>query len=83
MSSLDGITNLLEKLVLKFGGEEGEKLVRHHHLTESVIDKIGAIMQDDDICDKLYNCTDDELEVINSRLTMIINTLNINEEVTE
>lgn len=69
------IVKLLEKIALKFGGEDGEKMVKHFDLIEGVFEKLGVILQDDNLFDKLDNCTNDELEVINSRLTMIINTL--------
>lgn len=76
MSKLADIQcEILEKLALKLCGEEGKKLVKHHNLIDDVIYKIGTVIKDDKLLEKLNNCTDDELGVINSRLTMIINTL--------
>lgn len=72
---IDNVAKILETIVLKIGGEEGKQLVKHNHLVEDVFNKLGVMLQDDFV-DKLHNCTNDELEVINSRLTMIINTLN-------
>lgn len=76
MSKLNDFkVELLEKLLLKFCGEDGKKLVKHNHLMRDVVDKLGVIICDNDVVHKLEKCTDDELNCINSRLTMIINTL--------
>ena len=64
---------ILDKLCDMTGDNETKE---HFNLQFELMDNMSKLTSIDDFAEKLNACTNDELAVINSRLTMIINTIN-------
>lgn len=72
------IVDKLEKKILDtlcdLTGDNETKI--HFNLQYAIMDNMDKLMCIDEFAEKLNACSNDELRCINSRLTMIINTIN-------